>query len=254
MDGFAKIIRLLGSRGVERFDKVALVGGGTLLDACGFALSVYKRGITFDAYPTTLLGMVDASVGGKNSLNFGGKNIVGTFHNPRRVIINVAFLKSLDGNAFMSGLAEVLKIFLLRGRQPAMRILRLRDMVLARNKATLTRLIRDSVRYKLDIVRKDPFDLGIRNILNYGHTIGHAIEAASGYRVSHGYAVAKGIAFESSLLYELGFISRDQLMCTLRVLTSYGYDLSIDKRCIRYLKTDKKVMSKQICVCGPVWS
>ena len=182
--------------GFTRSDAVVAVGGGVVGDIAGFAAAVYQRGIEYYNVPTTLLSQVDSSVGGKTAVNFRGvKNIVGAFHNPSAVLIDPDTLLTLDSRLFAEGVAEVVKmaatsdagLFSLLEQTP--------DLV-----PVLPEVIASALRIKIDVVAKDPQEKGLRAVLNFGHTIGHAIEAASAKTPApfyHGEAVAAGMMYTS---------------------------------------------------------
>ena len=197
LDSVSHVWQKLQSGGATRHSLLINLGGGMVTDLGGFAASTFKRGINFINIPTTLLAMVDASVGGKTGINFGGlKNEIGVFRDANCVIINTQFLKTLDTENIRSGYAEMLKHGLINreGR-------RMMDELLAYDIANpdldvLARMIGESVEVKEKIVMEDPLEHGIRKALNVGHTIGHAFESwamAHNKPVFHGYAVAYGI-------------------------------------------------------------
>lgn len=186
----AAVWRFLSSEGARRDSVVALAGGGSLTDAGGFAAATFKRGIGYINIPTTLLAAVDASVGGKTGVDFGGlKNEVGAFRLPLATILCSEWLRTLPHSEIMSGYGEMLKTAFLQGEREAAAMMRpqlLPDM----------RLIESCARFKLGVVERDPFEKGERRVLNLGHTAGHAFESlcrARGGAVSHGAAVAQGL-------------------------------------------------------------
>ena len=178
------------------------LGGGALCDLVGYVACTFKRGIPLALLPTSLLAMVDASVGAKNGLNFKGiKNILGTFYVPEIVLINSEFLKSLEQREFSSGLAEVLKYASLHNPL-------INDLVKTNN---IEDFIKKSVEVKSSFVRKDPYDHGIRKMLNFGHTLGHAMEATLQPQLLHGEAVAFGMRLERRIAIDKLLISEDFL-------------------------------------------
>ncbi|OGN61885.1 MAG: hypothetical protein A3F09_00285 [Chlamydiae bacterium RIFCSPHIGHO2_12_FULL_49_11] len=191
--GAEAIETFLFTCGLLRSDLVVAVGGGVVLDVTGFAASIYKRGITLHAVPTTLLAIVDASIGGKTGINTRwGKNTLGTFHLPERTIIDLDFLKTLPDAEFRSGLMEIYKIALLYS--PAL------YGILTKWRPGFTPdleyVIRTARTLKEEACRKDPFDRGERGRLNFGHTLGHALEEVSGYSLTHGDCIAYGMLFD----------------------------------------------------------
>ena len=183
--------------GATRHSLMVNLGGGMVTDLGGFAASTFKRGIAFINIPTTLLSMVDASVGGKTGFNFGGlKNEIGVFNNAHSVILDTLFLKTMDSENLLSGYAEMLKHGLISTE--AMWTELLRFSPLTTQLSPLTKMVADSVAVKQRIVLEDPTEQGIRKALNLGHTAGHAFESLALERtpVLHGYAVAWGIVVE----------------------------------------------------------
>lgn len=185
------------------------LGGGVVTDMGGFAASCYMRGISFVNIPTTLLAQVDASVGGKTGVDLGGiKNIVGCFALPQMVVVSPVFLASLPQQEVLSGFAEMLKHGLIRSRAHWQSLSGAKDFSLEET----ARLVYDSVRIKYDVVREDPKEKGVRKILNFGHTIGHAVESYfmdSATPISHGHAVAIGMVCESWLSARLSTLDTD---------------------------------------------
>lgn len=180
--------------GADRRTLLIALGGGVIGDMTGFAASIYMRGIPFIQMPTTLLAQVDSSIGGKTGVDAAsGKNMLGTFYQPKGVYIDVAFLNTLPEDVFRSGFAEVIKYgaienpALLDDLEKAAARNRLRDSLF------LSHVVYESCQIKKGIVELDEREGGLRRILNFGHTVGHAVEAASGYRLSHGEAVAIGM-------------------------------------------------------------
>ncbi len=188
------IVSALRQQEIGRSDALIAVGGGVTGDIAGFAASCYKRGIDFYNVPTPLLAQVDASIGGKTALNFEGiKNIVGSFHHPKGVVIDTDTLKTLNSRELYSGLAEVIKMAatsdavlfsLLESNTPLM--------------GKLDEIVAAALRIKCDVVMKDPLEEGLRRVLNFGHTIGHAIEIASEGKLTHGESVAAGMIYFTS--------------------------------------------------------
>ena len=184
--------------GATRHSLLVNLGGGMVTDLGGFAASTFKRGITFVNIPTTLLAMVDASVGGKTGINFGGlKNEVGVFSNAHQVIIDTQFLSTLDHDNLLSGYAEMIKHALISSYNEWAELLNYAPY--NRNLAPLAPMLKKNIQVKERIVEADPHEHGLRKALNLGHTIGHALESfamTTGRPVLHGYAVAWGIVCE----------------------------------------------------------
>jgi len=183
---------------LDRRSVVVALGGGVVGDIAGFAAATFKRGVRLVQIPTTLLAQVDSSVGGKTAVNLpGGKNMVGAFYQPEKVIIDTSFLDTLDKRQLAAGMAEVIKYSYIYDA----------DMheKLQAGKYALEDAVARSCAIKADYVKRDPFDRGVRMQLNYGHTVGHAIETAAGYGVYlHGEAVAIGMVYAAALGEKLG--------------------------------------------------
>lgn len=210
---FNKILNFFCSAGVRRGDWIMAVGGGALLDLTGFAASTYLRGMRTILVPTTLLAQVDASIGGKCGLNWGGfKNPVGSFHFPKRVLCPQDVLYTLPLRQYYAGMAEVLKYQLL-WLTPGWQGFRLFS------RAELVEVVEKCCRYKDQLVASDPFDRGLRRTLNFGHTLGHALEALDG-TILHGEAVAWGLEFALGIAAGRGYIGKGHLNRVVSVLAS----------------------------------
>ena len=184
--------------GLDRRSAVISLGGGVVGDMAGFAAASYLRGVPFVQMPTSLLAMVDASVGGKTGVDMPqGKNLVGAFKQPAAVIMDVAVFSTLPSDEFRSGLAEVVKHGIIGAP-------RLFVQLEEEGPANLLQLVADAVRVKVDVVEADPFEKGVRATLNLGHTFGHAIEQVSRYQIRHGDAVAIGTVAAANMSVELG--------------------------------------------------
>lgn len=178
------------SKDYNRNDTIIAFGGGVVGDIAGFIASIYKRGVNYIIVPTTLISQVDSAIGGKVGINYlGYKNQIGSFYHPNEILINPNFLKSLPKAEFTSGMCEVVKYAVLFDQQMFNDILT--------NNYDLNTIIKKCVEYKIKITLKDELDLKERQILNFGHTIGHAIEAK--YKLSHGISIGYGMYFESKI-------------------------------------------------------
>ena len=202
---WSQLIDRLGRRQFGRDTVIVALGGGVIGDLAGFTAASYLRGVPYLQVPTTLLAMVDASVGGKTGLNTtNGKNLIGAFRPPIAVAIDPQVTSTEASATFRGGLVEALKHGLIGDRSYFRWILRSADRLLARDPAAIERLVRRSVAIKAQVVGTDERELGRRAVLNAGHTVGHALEQASGYRVRHGDAVALGLVAEAVLAGQLG--------------------------------------------------
>lgn len=196
--------------GIDRHSRLIAMGGGVLTDLAGWVAASYMRGIPSIYLPTTLMGMVDASVGGKTGINFSGiKNVVGAFHLPQAVLIDPLFLATLSDRELRSGLAEVIKYGVIEGKELFESVQKWIPGVLSRDQQVCCQVIKRSCEVKSAVVEEDRLDKGRRAILNFGHTFAHAIEAAGGYnsRYLHGEAVAMGMSASARLSVALGYAS-----------------------------------------------
>ncbi len=199
LGAYADILRALARANLARDATLFALGGGVVGDLGGFVAASYMRGIRLVMLPTSLLAMVDSSVGGKTGVDLPeGKNLVGAFLQPEIVAANLDFLDTLPENETSNGLAEAIKMGLLAGGEYLTNLLRVPE-ALAGDPESLEKLIIHAIRYKASIVAADEREGGVRAILNYGHTIGHAIEAVSGYGTSHGEAVSVGMCASARL-------------------------------------------------------
>lgn len=219
---YIKIIEYSSHISLTRTDGIVALGGGMVGDIAGFVAATYMRGINFYQVPTTLLAAVDSSVGGKSAINTCfGKNLVGAFHKAKFVLQDTALLASEDDYVLMDGYAEIIKTACISRSDDLFKKLESGNF-------DIQEIIDDCVAVKTYYVEKDENDSGIRHMLNYGHTLAHALEKLSSYEIGHGHAVAKGIAFTASLSYDLSWCSiecRDRIHA---LLEKFGYDLSID--------------------------
>jgi 3-dehydroquinate synthase len=190
----------LGAAGFTRTDSIVGIGGGAVTDLAGFVAACWLRGVRVVHVPTSLLGMVDAAVGGKTGVNIAaGKNLVGAFHPPAGVLCDLSTLDTLPGVDLVAGLAEVVKCGFIE--DPSILDIIEKDPAAAVDPASpaLRELVESAVRVKARVVSADPRESGLREILNYGHTFGHAIEKVEGYRWRHGHAVSVGLVYAATL-------------------------------------------------------
>ena len=212
------------SAGVRRDDTLVAVGGGVVSDVAGFAAAILLRGIRWYAVPTTTGAMADAAIGGKTGVDHAtGKNLLGAFHPPRAIVADVATLDSLPERDFRAGLVEAYKAAWIRDRGLAERSRAAVGRVLAREEAPLVELLAGAARVKAAIVASDPKESGERRLLNFGHTAGHAFEAAGGYRrLRHGEAVAWGIAAALEISRSRCGLAERDAEAVLEVLSRLG--------------------------------
>lgn len=234
----------------ENFSRKSLIislGGGVVCDIGGFVGATYMRGIDFIQIPTSLLAQVDASIGGKTAVDHPrGKNLIGVFKQPKAVIIDVNFLKTLPKEQFSSGMAEVIKNSLLLENRDYFRFLvEKREKILSLDSTSLIEMIKKSCEIKRDIVEKDEFELGERALLNLGHTYGHSLEKLFNFEnITHGEAVAKGIVFELELSRILNGIEDEFISEIKDIFESYGLNPNPiyypEKTLLDIMKKDKK--------------
>ena len=246
LDSLAEVWTALSQGGATRHSLMINLGGGMVTDLGGFAASTFKRGIDFINIPTTLLAMVDASVGGKTGINFGGlKNEIGVFSDSKFVIINTQFLDTLDHDNICSGYAEMLKHGLISDNKHWAELV---GFNLAQpDLAQLQRMVAESIKVKERIVTVDPHEHGIRKALNLGHTVGHALESFAmkhGRPVFHGYALAYGMVCELYLSARKTDFPTDKMHQTVRfILDHYGrlpYTCDDYPELLELMRHDKK--------------
>ena len=211
---------LLGT-GMDRDGFVLAIGGGVVSDLAGFLAAIYLRGIRCGFVSTSLLSQVDASTGGKNGVNLGGtKNIIGVIRQPEFVICDPSMLMTLPEEEYLSGLAEMIKTAIIGDKQLFSMLEGNHRAVLQRDKDLLTDLIAMSVRFKADVVTRDEREAGLRRILNFGHTFGHAIEMKT--QVRHGFAVAAGMILAARFSHEKGLLSIGEMERITGILNKFG--------------------------------
>ena len=252
VQNFQKILNFLADNNFDRTDLIVAVGGGVVGDISGFVASSYLRGIQFIQIPTTLLAQVDSSVGGKTAINIlSGKNLVGAFYNPKGVIIDTNVLHSLPNRQLKAGLAEVIKYAFIQNKALFSLLKKYPKKILSKDHKIIEEIIFLSLQTKARIVTKDEKENGIRAILNFGHTFGHAIEAHGKYKkILHGEAVAKGMRIASKISYLENLISEKEYEEVIALLQKYEFDLSVDQYKYRELKPyifrDKKIKAGKL--------
>jgi 3-dehydroquinate synthase len=231
--------------GADRNAVIIALGGGVVGDVTGFLASIYMRGVDVVQVPTTVLAQVDASIGGKTGVNLkAGKNLIGTFHQPRAVLIDPAVLSTLPDREFRSGLYEALKCGVIGRPELFERFERNREQILRREPAEIDPLIIESVKLKAEVVAADEREAGLRQMLNFGHTIGHALEAQSNYRrFLHGEAVAWGMIAAAQVAAEAGKSDQETAERIERAVLGLGplpQVQSPSASILRLLQSDKK--------------
>jgi len=219
-----RLLEELATAGADRDSVLLAFGGGVLGDITGFLAAVYMRGIRYVQVPTTALAQIDSSVGGKTGVNLAaGKNLVGAFHHPLAVYADIDVLATLPAAELRAGLQEAVKAGMIRDRALFDFMESESAAVLAGDRAALTRAIADSVRMKAEVVGLDEREGGLRMVLNLGHTLGHAIEAATGYTtLLHGEAVAWGMIAAIGIAQRRGLVTAEEAARMERVIRAYG--------------------------------
>lgn len=218
----------------SRCDTIIALGGGVVGDIAGFVASTYLRGVNFLQIPTTLLSQVDSAFGGKCAINFlGVKNVIGSFYDAHLTLVDTTFLKTLSATDFNDGIAEIIKYGLTLDKN----ILNMLD-----NTSDMTAIISRCIELKLSLTEKDPYDKNIRQILNFGHTIGHALESIDNFNtLTHGKAVAIGMVTESMLAFKLGLCPQDYSAEIIKILNKFSLPTSFSLTGIYdKIKLDKK--------------
>ena len=244
---YKKIIDTMLDLKFSRSDKLIALGGGVVGDITGFCAATFMRGINYIQIPTTLLAQVDSSVGGKTAINTQhGKNLIGAFYNPVLVLISTNYLKTLPESQYKSGLGEVIKYAFIENKKLRTIINQNDKKIINKESTVLKKIIEESIKTKAKIVTKDEKENGIRAILNFGHTFGHAIEAHNKYKnISHGEAITLGMIIAAKISLFEGHIKSHQLDNIVNTIKSlklnsdykdYNYE-----KLSKYLKVDKKV-------------
>lgn len=248
------IQHILDEKG-SRSDTVVALGGGVIGDLSGFVASVIKRGMKLAQIPTTLLAQVDSALGGKTAVNHPlGKNLIGTFYQPHLVVADVHTLKTLPDKDYVDGLSEVVKYAVIIDPQLMDFLLENRDEVLGRNPDTLTSIVKRCLQLKARIVEEDETEENQKRlILNFGHTVGHAIETCSEHQVTHGQAVAIGMVEEARLAIRIGLLGNQSIESLISVLDAFGLPTEIPSNIdLRELNTameqDKKIRRGQLVI------
>jgi 3-dehydroquinate synthase len=235
----------------ERTTPVLALGGGVIGDLAGFVAATYLRGLPLVQVPTTLLAMVDSSIGGKTAVDYGSlKNIIGTFYQPKMVVADTATLNTLPEDELANGLAEVIKSAAIRNANLfkflEINITKVKEL----HPEVLEDMVLETARIKGEIVAKDEREAGLRGILNYGHTIGHAIEGASGFGLKHGQAVAIGMMAAARISSRMGILEESDVVRLEVVIRRAGLPVTIpelDKeKVMEAMQHDKKVRDEKI--------
>jgi 3-dehydroquinate synthase len=255
MDILQRILDKALEETLDRKCTFVALGGGVIGDMVGFAAAIYQRGVNFVQIPTTVMAMVDSSVGGKTGVNHPlGKNMIGAFHQPQCVFIDANTLSTLPDRELQSGIAEIIKYGLIRDADLFEWLEENMDQLLVRDPVAMRYAIKRSCENKAEVVKADEKEAGLRATLNLGHTFGHAIESGSGYGTwLHGEAVAIGTAMAATMSAELGWIDANLVQRTYRLLEKarLPVELPVDSPMdqatfLKYMAADKKVANGQL--------
>lgn len=252
MTTFNQVLDALVASRLNRDAGIIALGGGVIGDMAGFAAACYQRGIDYYQIPTTLLSQVDSSVGGKTAVNHpGGKNLIGAFHQPRCVIADTQVLNTLPDRELRAGFAEVIKYGLIRDLNFFTLLENNVHLILARDVQALTYAIKRCCEIKAEVVGIDERENGLRAILNFGHTFGHAIENAMGYgEWLHGEAVAAGMVLAADMSLRMGYLSNDDYQRIVNLIKASGLPLSAPRigvdKARQLMGMDKKVQAGQL--------
>lgn len=235
----------------DRHDLIIAVGGGVVGDMAGYTAATYLRGISFIQIPTTLLAQTDSSIGGKTGVDFKGhKNMVGAFHMPRLVYMNLSTLKSLDERQYFSGFAEVMKHGLIKDASFYEWLIENMYEICDRDIDVLTEMIYKSCDIKRAVVEKDPTEKGDRALLNFGHTLGHAIEKARNFELMHGECVALGCVAAAFISWKKEMISMEEYYEIRDMFVPFNLPISVENidvdEIVKLTKSDKKADSNKI--------
>ena len=242
LECYSKAVEFLALNNFTKSDVIIAFGGGAVTDFSGFVASTYMRGAELFLIPTTLLAMADAAIGGKCALNFGGiKNLIGSFYLPKKTFIDTKFLETLPKDEFKSAISEIIKIAMVCDSG-------LVEDLLGEN--SIDKLLKRAVELKLEVVKRDFHDRGIRHLLNYGHTFGHAIEAK--YKIKHGFAVALGMVEITKWAVKRGKTDNEVLAVLLKLLEKY--EIPAEKKTeglFDYILRDKKLNGELLSIVYP---
>ncbi len=260
---YQKIINFALKNGLTRESCVLAIGGGVVGDLAGFVAATYMRGIDLIQVPTTLLAAVDSSVGGKTAIDTDfGKNLVGAFYQPKAILIDVNFLRTLDDKQFKTGLGEVVKYAFIEKSCQCIEYQNLInylgenfDKLMQRDMKVLKNIVEICVALKISVVEKDEKEADLRRILNFGHTLGHAIEKFTKYKkYTHGEAIVQGMIFAFELAHKKSLIDINYKFAAMDLISKFGFrpvKMPTMKKLVELMKLDKKATSQEICFVLP---
>ncbi len=251
LDEIRKIYEFLMEKHFDRHDLLLALGGGVVGDMCGFTAATYLRGISFIQIPTTLLSQTDSSIGGKTGVDLNGvKNMVGAFYMPKLVYINISTLSSLDARQYASGFAEVMKHGLIKDQDFYTWLIENMYEINDRDPETVLEMVYRSCNIKRAVVEKDPTEKGDRALLNFGHTLGHAIEKYMDFKILHGECVSLGCVAAAFISYKRQLLSTEEYYEIRDMFVPFDLPISIDpvdkEAILDITRSDKKSDSDKI--------
>ena len=251
LESAGKLYQQLAEFGAERSTVILALGGGVIGDLAGFVAATYMRGVPLVQLPTTLLAQCDSSIGGKTAVNHGLlKNEIGAFYQPKMTVADISTLKTLPTEELTGGLAEVIKYAVIKDAQFFVYLEKHLDLIKALDDNVLETIVAKSAQIKIEVVEIDEKDTGLRNILNFGHTVGHAVESVTNFQVAHGQAVAIGMVAAAKIAAELDILDSGNVVRLKSLLEKAGLTTKLPlteiKPVIQAMRYDKKVQSGKI--------
>jgi 3-dehydroquinate synthase len=251
LDTAGLLYKKLTALGADRKTPVIALGGGVIGDLAGFVASTYLRGLPLIQIPTTLLAQVDSSIGGKVAVNYERiKNKIGAFYQPEFVLADIRTLRSLPVDQLNNGLAEIIKYAAIKDKAFFSYIEANMDNIKSPQDKVIEKTVSTSAAIKAEVVGRDEKDTDLRNILNFGHTVGHAIESTANFKIGHGKAISIGMVIAGRLSHNLGLLNRDELNKLINIIKKAGLPTELSnpdiKRIMEAVKQDKKIISGRI--------
>jgi 3-dehydroquinate synthase len=251
LESAGKLYQQLAEFGAERSTVILALGGGVIGDLAGFVAATYMRGVPLVQLPTTLLAQCDSSIGGKTAVNHGLlKNEIGAFYQPKMTVADISTLKTLPTEELTGGLAEVIKYAVIKDAQFFVYLEKHLDLIKALDDNVLETIVAKSAQIKVEVVEIDEKDTGLRNILNFGHTVGHAVESVTNFQVAHGQAVAIGMVAAAKIAAELDILDSGNVVRLKSLLEKAGLTTKLPltevKPVMQAMRYDKKVQSGKI--------
>jgi 3-dehydroquinate synthase len=251
LESAGKLYQQLAEFGAERSTVILALGGGVIGDLAGFVAATYMRGVPLVQLPTTLLAQCDSSIGGKTAVNHGLlKNEIGAFYQPKMTVADISTLKTLPMEELTGGLAEVIKYAVIKDEQFFIYLEKHLDLIKALDDNVLETIVAKSAQIKIEVVEIDEKDTGLRNILNFGHTVGHAVESVTNFQIAHGQAVAIGMVAAANIAAELDILDSGNVVRLKSLLEKAGLTTKLPltevKPVMQAMRYDKKVQSGKI--------